>query len=110
MIRTAKLRSFRGMTRFTPPVETSRHETEPLHFVVRELPNCWVVTDSSILRTPRHQVNESFTPNGGIPGEQQGFDLKSHPASGLTAAKWDFLTSRKRQGGRTLLTPLMAQM
>lgn len=43
-------------------------------------PNCWVVTDSSILRTPRHQVNESFTPTGGIPRHLEGSDLKSRPA------------------------------
>ncbi len=66
MIRAAKLRSFRGMARFTPPVETSRHETEPGRFVVRELPNCWVSITPSDLRTPR-PIGERFVHPSQLP-------------------------------------------
>lgn len=120
-------------------METSRHETEPLRFVARELPNCWVVTSPdfrvstvpSVLRTPGHQVNESFTPPNfphwgmfprrgstqaahGVrfeiwPTPHWGLGLMpeenpvSSAPSGQAVAKWDFLTSRKRQGSH--LTP-----
>lgn len=36
--------------------------------------------DSSVLRIPCHQVNESFTPTGGIHRHLEGADLKSRPA------------------------------